>query len=872
MNYEKHSNRKKQKEIKSIPKKTTKKIGVSFIKIIAFSILLIMIVGVATGLGVAKAIIDSAPEITSIESVQPQGFTTIIYDQAGSEVQELHGDDANRINVEIDQIPKYLQDAIVAVEDERFYQHNGIDMKGIIRAIFQNIQEGGIASGASTITQQVIKNNMLSTEQTFERKIQEQYLAIQLEKMLNKKEILELYLNTAAFGRGTLGVQSAAHTYFNKDVSELSLAESAAIAGITQLPTYYDPVINPENNKKRQMTILNKMLEQEMINEAEYEEAINEDVYNHIQIVSQTIAEQSDYSYFVDEVIRRVANDLKIQNGFTENQAYNLIYTGGLKIYITQDLNMQRIVDEAFTNEENFPQGSEYEVRLHYSLSVQTPDGPKHYYKEEQFDTDEEAKAYVESLKAEWVTENDEILDERALYIPQPQSAMIIMDYYTGHVKAISGGRGEKIGNQTFNRATQAKRQPGSTFKPLAAYLPAIDTRGYTLATVIDDVPFEIILANGKPYSPQNWYKKQEYNYWGLSTVRKGIEWSMNILAVKTIFDVGVDTAFDYLYALGFTTLHERTERDGKIFTDKTLSLPLGGLTDGVYLYELNAAYGAIANGGVYTEPIFYTRVLDHDGAIMLNNEPATRTVMKETTAFLLTSAMQSVVNSGTGNTAKFPNMSIAGKTGTTTDSVDLSFCGYTPYYVASIWLGYDQPEPMYNVSGSIHTRLWRTVMEQIHADLPSKDFKRPSGIVGATICTESGKLATDLCAHDPRGNTTRYEYFAAGTVPTESCDVHVKATVCKDSELFATEYCPEESKEEKIFIVRPEPLIPENWDPADPPRIKDFQYELPASMVGEYCNIHGPDFELPEIELPEIELPGDQEIPLSLDGVIDND
>lgn len=848
MNFGKKAAKKKQENIHSVPKKKTKKVGITFIKVFTFSILLIGIIGVATGLGIAKAIIDSAPPL-DLQKVVPEGYATIIYDQTGNEIQQLHGEDANRIYVQLDQIPKHMQDAVVAIEDERFWQHNGVDIQGIFRAIYNNIKVGDLtASGASTLTQQVIKNNVLSTEKKFERKIQEQYLAVQLEKEIDKKKILELYLNTSPFGRGTLGVQTAASTYFNKDISELTIAESAVIASITQRPTYYDPVINPENNRARQTIVLQKMLEQGYITQAEYDTALAEDVYGHIQIINQTIEEQSDYSYFVDEVIREVSEDLKVQKGYTETEAFNLIYRGGLSIYITQDLEMQKIVDDVFINEINFPPKEQmYAVRLMFTLSVQTANGAEHHYEEAEFDTQEEAEAHIEALKSEWVKEGDEILAEKALFIPQPQAAMVIMDYHNGHVKALAGGRGEKIGNQTFNRATQAKRQPGSTFKVLAAYLPAIDTMGYTLATVIDDVPFTVSTGGGS-YSPKNWYK----GYRGLSTVRLAIRDSMNICAVKTIYDIGPQTGYDYLLNLGFTTLVDSEMVDGKTFTDKTLALALGGITHGVTPLELNAAYGAIANNGVYVEPVFYTKVLNHDGALLLEKVPTTRTVMKETTSFLLTSAMRDVITSGTGTLANFGSMPIAGKTGTTQDDVDLLLSAYTPYYVATVWMGYDQPKRM-RYDKSYHSLIWKDIMQKIHEDLPYKDFERPSGITSASICTESGKLAVPgLCDKDPRGSTIKTEYFAAGTVPTESCDVHVKATICEDSGLFANEYCPEDTKKEKIFIVRPEPLNPEEWDPATGPEIADFEYELPQSMIGEYCNVHGPAFEIPQVNLPE--------------------
>lgn len=845
MNFEKTATKKKINEIKSVNKRATNKVGLTLLKVFIFAVVLGMIVAAGAGLGVAKAIFDSAPSLESLDQVRPQGFTSFIYDQNGSLIQELNTSESNRIYVEIDQIPQYLQDAIVAIEDERFFDHNGIDMRAMMRALVVNIQAGDIEEGASTITQQVIKNNILSTEKSYERKIQEQYLALQLEEMADKYEILEIYLNTAPFGRGTLGVQAAANTYFNKDVTELSLAECAVIAGITNRPTAYDPVINPENNRRRQMEILGEMLDQGMIIEAEYRKAMLEPVYTNIEITSIAIAEQSDYSYFVDETINRVAEDLKIQEGYTETQAFNLIYGGGLSIFITQDLAMQEIVDEAYLNEDNFPTRT-YAVRVMYTCSVQTPSGTEHHYDESEFDTQEEADAHIEYLKEQWVPENSEILAEKALFIPQPQSAFVIMDYYTGHIKAIAGGRGEKIGNQIFNRATQAYRQPGSTFKVLAAYLPAIDTFGYTLGTIIDDVPFEVLITGSGSYAPKNWYDRHEFNYRGLSTVKEGVMASMNILAVKTLFNVGTEASFDYLESLGFTSLIGDVNEDG--FTDKTMSLALGGVTKGVTLVELTAAFGAIANQGVYTEPIFYTKVLDHDGAILINKEPEQHTVMKETTSFLLTDAMQGVVTRGTGTPANFSGMHVAGKTGTTSNNIDYTFVGYTPYYVAGIWMGYDQQKSMPDMS--THKTLWGTIMSQIHKGLEDQEFPRPDGIVSVTICKESGKLPSELCALDPRGSTTESYYFVQGTQPTEVCDVHVSATICSDSGLFVTEFCPIDSRVEQVFIIRPEPLIPESWDPADPPRIEDYQYELPNSMENEYCNIHGPGFVEPNLEL----------------------
>ncbi len=869
MNFGKYARNKKIKQINSKSSKLRNLVSSSFFKIFVFIILLIGIITFTAGLGVFKAIIDGAPDIDHLlENIQPEGYTTIMYDLQGNEVQKLHGTDANRIYVEYDQIPDFLGHAYIAIEDERYMSHNGVDLEGLMRAAFINIKTQSFSEGASTITQQVIKNNILTPDKNIKRKVQEMYLAVQLEKHLSKEEILELYMNTISCGRGTNGVQTASQLYFNKDVWDITIAEAAVLAAITNNPSLYDPIARPELNRKRAERVLNKLLEQGYITEAEYTEAYNTDVYSQIQINSQIRKDNaSSYSYFVDETIERLVDDLTIQKGYSEAQAYNLIYRGGLSVYITQDARIQAGMDEVFGNEENYPpENEDYAIKLLYSLSVlKDPDLPDHFYHEEQFKNKEAADAYIQSVWEEkGLTQKDfdeNLAVEKPLYIPQPQAAMTLLDFQTGHVKAISGGRGVKIGNRTLNRATQSKRQPGSTFKPLAAYLPAIDGQNYTLASVFDDAPFSVSMPDGSTYSPGNWYN----GYRGLSTIREGIVDSMNILAVETTFNVGVDLAFDYLLDLGFTTLHESLVRNGQNYTDKTLALPLGGLTDGVNTLELTAAYGTIANDGVYVEPIFYTRVLDHDGNILIDKEPITRTVMKDTTAFLLTDAMVDVINYGTGTASRLRNTKIpaAGKTGTTSATKDLWFAGYTPYYAGALWMGYDDPQQMAYVR-NYHKRMWRDVMEIAHEGLPYKDFNKPATITSALICKESGKLAVDgLCTNDPRGSTARYEYFAPGTVPTETCDVHKEVFIDTSTGLFATEYCPEELVERRIMIQRVKPLDVEKLSPGVLNSIADYKYEIPYTMIGEYCNIHGPNTVItptPDEEIPSTDPmnPGD--------------
>ncbi|TCT14715.1 penicillin-binding protein 1A [Natranaerovirga pectinivora] len=896
MNFSKENNAKKQKKLQDKKKKIENKFNISFFRIIILVVVLVFIVGVGAALGAVKGIIDGAPSIDQID-VSPQGYASVIYDQFGNEIVQLTGVDANRIYVDLDMIPKHVQNAVIAIEDERFWTHNGIDLKGIMRAVFVNLRDGSLSEGASTLTQQLLKTNVFQTNaKSFDRKIQEQYLAIQIEQRLSKDQILEYYLNTVLFGSGRYGVQSASNFYFDKDIWELSIAEAAVLAATIQSPTRLQPAHHPERNRERQKIVLAKMLEQEYITQKEYEEALEEDVHSNIQSVREERPQSSSYSYFVDEVIKRVIQDLVNKNGYTETQANNLVYRGGLSIYVTQDLEMQAIVDEVLLDDSFFPpENVDYGVTLTYYVSILHADETtKHYShvtlenyfrsKNSNFNllfrNQEAAQRHVDEYLDMLMDEGDRILLETISFTPQPQASMVIMDYHTGHVKAISGGRGEKIGDRTLNRATETTRQPGSTFKVLAAFLPALDTAGMTLATVYDDVPHTY--PNGRFI--RNWYdtSRYAYNYKGLSTIRQGISYSLNIVAVKTLEDITPKLGYDYLINLGFTTVYDEIYINNQKFSDISLPLALGGLTRGVTNLELTAAYGAIANNGVYVEPIFYTRVLDHDGKLILDNAPDTRRVMKETTSFLLTKAMEDTLRPvvGTATTAALRNTSMptAGKTGTTSSANDIWFSGYTPYYVGSIWMGYDINTSMVN-DRSYHNMIWREIMEKIHKDLPNKNFETPSGIVTAQICTESGKLAVEgLCDHDPRGSTIRTEFFARGTEPTEVCDVHYKATICTVSNKLATEYCPESTKEERVFIVRPTPLDPSTWDSSiTTPRIEDRKYELPSSMLGEYCDMHGPNSnntipDFPDFEFSEFYPPSIIETPSTDDNEDDPD
>ncbi|MGN8800831.1 transglycosylase domain-containing protein [Candidatus Merdisoma sp. HCP28S3_D10] len=801
MNYGKRSTSKKQKSMHSKSAKAGKKASVIFIKAFLVCLLAAGVIGLCAGIGIVKGVVDNAPDIDST-SVIPRGYKSVMIDSDGNKMAELITAGSNRVWVDIDKIPDHVQKAFIDIEDERFYEHNGVDLKGIVRAGVKGVASGfRKTEGASTITQQLLKNNVFDfmSEDTMmekiERKLQEQYLALELEKIMTKDEILEAYLNTINLGQNTLGIQAASNRYFNKDVSELTVSEAAVIAGITKSPNKYNPVSDPEENAKRRELVLSAMKKNGHISDAEYEEAMEDNVYDRIQTTNETKSTASVYSYYVDATIAQVINDLQEVKGYTSQQAYNLVYNGGLTIETAQDPAVQKIMDEETSREENYPAGSK--IGLEYALTVVKPDGMQKnyskemmekYFKENEsskfellFDSKEDAQAHIDAYKEAIVEEDDKIYETINMTV-QPQISMVVMDQSTGYVKGIVGGRGEKTESLSLNRAVDTTRQPGSTFKVVAAYAAALDSAGMTLATTQYDAPYNYDGGKGRPV--RNWTGG---NYQGWSSLRRGIEQSMNIVAVKTITDITPALGITYLENMGITTMQKEL-KNGR--NDYTQAMVLGGITNGVKNVELTAAYATIANGGVYEKPVFYTKITDHDGNVLIDNTEAySRTVLKDSTAWLLTSAMQDVVTQGTGKAVNFGGMSIAGKTGTTSDNRDVWFVGYTPYYTAGIWAGYDNNHELSSKKGetNYHKKIWKAVMSRLSEGQENIGFPKPSSVTSATVCAASGKLPIPgIC-----DGMVKTEYFAEGTVPTEYCDVHVTGEACVESGALATDACP---------------------------------------------------------------------------------
>ncbi|MBC5740442.1 PBP1A family penicillin-binding protein [Blautia sp. 2744] len=784
MNYGKKSVSKKRNSLISRTAMMGKRAHVSLIRVLFVVLITICVVIGCTGIGAFRGIIDNAPDVNDID-ISPLGYATFLYDGDGNQLRKLTAPSSNRLPVSIDQIPVDLQHAVVAIEDERFYEHNGIDVRGILRAFVKNLSSGNLSEGASTITQQLLKNNVFTNwtqESTwlerFTRKIQEQYLAVEIEKKINNKNvILENYLNTINLGAGTYGVQAAARKYFNKDVWDLNLSECTTLAGITQNPTQYNPIEHPEANAKRRKEVLDHMIDQGYITQEQYDQVINDDIYSEIQ-AAQVLNEETDntvYSYFEDELIDQVINDLMNIKGYTRTQAQNLVYSGGLSIYTTQDASIQKILDEEYADPSNYPDYVQY--ALDYALTVQNPDGEEVNYSKEMlrlyfqnedpefdllFDSQEEGQSYVDRYKEHVLADGSTVVSERVSFAPQPQSSMSIIDQHTGYVKAIIGGRGEKTASLTLNRATDTTRQPGSTFKILSTYAPALNEKGMTLATTFEDEPY-----NYPDGSPVNNASK---SYGGTTTIRRAIQNSINVVAVKCLEEVTPELGLQYLDNFGFTTLAHGTEADkdadGTIWTDANLPMALGGLTHGVTNVELCAAYAAIANNGNYIEPIYYTKILDHNGNVLIEKNSAGRSVIKESTAWLLTSAMEDVVNQGTGTACQLDDMTVAGKTGTTDAYNDLWFVGYTPYYTCAVWSGFDNNEKLPEDAREFHKNLWKKVMTRIHEGLPDKEFDMPASVEKISICEETGLLPRAGCP-------VITEYFDIGDVPTDYCDQH---------------------------------------------------------------------------------------------------
>lgn len=685
-----------------------------FAGILAITVLLIAAIAGGIVFGALAGVIGNT-DLSVVQNIQQSlslNLTSFIYtiDSNGNEIQlEVLYDEENRVWADLDEIPDNLQKAFIAIEDERFYSHNGFDIKRTVGAAIGYIEKkitgsSGSTYGGSTITQQLIKNLTGDDDYSVDRKVQEIYRAYKLEEELEKDEILELYLNTIYLSQQCNGVKSASKVYFNKELSDLTLSECATIAAITQYPTKYDPKRNPENNKERRNVILNKMCELGYITKEERDAAKATEV---ITVAShETDAYTSTTSYYADALIEQVLSDLINKGGYAESIAKQMLYSGGLKIYAAMDPRIQSIMDTYYADDSHFPK-----------------------------------------------TSGDTIV----------QSSMVIIDPTTGYVVGVVGGRGAKDSSRTLNRATQTLRQPGSSIKPLAIYSPAVEYGNITPSTIVSDVEITI-----DEWTPRN----DDREFRGDITVSSALAGSRNVPAVRILQNLGLDRSFSFLqknYRIS-SLVESRKSDSGKIFTDKGYAaIGLGGLTDGVSVLEIAAAYVPFVAEGYYYEPAFYTKVLDSNGEILLERNPSPQPAISESTAVTMTQMLRGVVTSGTGTSARLNKMPSAGKTGTTSNNNDRWFVGYSPYYVGAVWYGYDIPKSLRGISGNPSAKVWKGIMDLVHEGLPYKDFNSLGNTSHYLVCGDSGLLPNSTCTKLTFGDYTR------SLAPKSRCNVHAE-------------------------------------------------------------------------------------------------
>ena len=742
--------------------------AVKWIFITLWTVLLIGVCTALIGLHFFKEYIETSvvPNVEVRAEDYTMSLSSFVYyedKETGTwkEFQNVHGAE-NRILVDLDEMSPYLWQAAVAVEDKRFFQHQGVDWIRTLGAV-KELAIGDGSYGGSTIPQQVLKNMTKDNRPYVNRKVREIFRALEFEKNYKKEYILELYLNTIFLGQNCCGVQTAAQFYFGKDAKDLSLAESACIIAITNNPSLYGPMydvtytredgtkVTPrELNKKRQETILDTMAKEDVINpetglpyitQAQADAAKAEVLHfadgstSVDEIVEKAVGKIEINSWFVDQVLWDVARDLQDEYNITEDEAFTRLYNSGYHIYTTLDPKIQELAESVYEDRSN--------------LDVTSRNG-------------------------------------------QPlQSAITIIDPYTGNIVAMVGKVGEKDGNLIWNYAT-GKRQVGSSMKPLTAYAPALDAGVITQGSVFDNYPVQEL--NGSP-----WPKNSPNTYTGFTSVRVGVQKSINTIAVQALQSVGVEEA----YRFATENLNLNLVADDMVVG----ALGMGGLSHGLNTVEMAAAYACFANGGIYNEPRTYVRVTRVDNTTgqevtVLENEGESHVAMKDTTAYLMTDMLKNAVAAGTGNQAKFNGMHIAGKTGTTNKNYDRYFVGYTPYYVAAVWTGYDNNERI-SYNGNPAITMWKKVMEPLHMELPDKDFEnKPStGLTSITVCLDSGMLPTDACRADPRGNRTASFTAAAGTGPTEECTMHKMVEYCTEGHCIAGDTCPAETVEQRAYL-----------------------------------------------------------------------
>ena len=695
---EKNINQNKKKN-SSKTKKQPKSFKHFLIKFGIFIVILTLLIGICF-------LIFKAYTFQNLAKDMFKNTPSTVFDTNKNIIAQI-GAERNREQIEFADLPEYLVNAYVSIEDQRFYRHHGIDIRRTGAAVLSYITNGGSSSfGGSTITQQLVKNITGDDSNSIFRKVKEWFYAFTLEISCSKEDILEAYFNIIYTGPNIYGVQEAAHYYFNKDITQLSLAQCAFLAGINNAPNSYNPFSDTDRTERianRTKTVLNKMLELEYISEDEYQTAIAE-VDNGLSFSQGELSSNTSiYSYHTDALINEVISDLSDRKHITQDFATNYLYMSGSSIYSTENSEIQKVLENECEN----------------------------------------TRYVLKSSNGEDTS----------------QAAMVIIDHSTGYVVACTGGLGEKNTSRSFNRATQMTRQTGSAMKPLAVLLPAITKKLVTNVTVFADEPTTFIDYNGEEYSPVNYD-----GYKGSITLRQAVESSQNIPFVKIMEQLTPQVAIQYLEKMGITTLNEK---------DVNLALALGGLDKGISPLEFAGGYATIANDGIYIEPTFYTKVTSTSGETVLNSKQKKRRVISKDVASILKQLLTEPVTGtyGTATYCSITGIDVAAKTGTTNENYDRWLCGFTPYYTAVCWYGFDMNESIDFNGRNPAGLIWSNVMKEIHSGLPNTKFEMSSGVVTATICRDSGKVANSSCPN------TFTEYFLKGTVP-DGCTQHSESSL----------------------------------------------------------------------------------------------
>ena len=730
--------------------------------------------------GIAKAFVDTAPTL-DLAALDAQDKTSFIYDSQGNLITDYKGTE-DRIMVSIDEIPEMLQNAFIAVEDARFYEHNGVDVKRIVGALVANFTSGS-TQGGSTITQQLIKQTVLSSEQSYKRKLQEAYLAMELETRYTKKQILESYLNTIFLGGSYYGVRVAAYGYFGKSLDQLTLRECAMLAGLTRSPNYYNPRSNfytrntegsstPDITNNRTDYVLRQMRENGLITAQQYNAALDRSTASVLE-KSPASTDMYAYPHYVEYAISDVVDTFLDLNGLEDTSANryameNKLRTGGYSVYLCLDTEIQEIVEDTLANWSSYPRLRDPSDKVYQSRNS---DG-----------------TYTE--------------------IEQPQAAACVFDYRTGELKAIVGGRYKPTTRKTLNRASGMTMPVGSSIKPLTVYAPAIDL-GASPASIAYNMPVPISGwkdSSGKDSWPKNYGGG---GYKGPQSFRSALRNSYNTAAAQILMTyVGVSRSVEYLHLMGIPDKNINADPFG-------LALGSSGLTP----VQMAVAFGTIANKGVYQQPLSFSRIVDSNGNVVvdMHQQQDRHQVFKPSTAYLVVDMLKEAVQSGTGTKAKISSQVVAGKTGTNSDSKGVFFAGMTGWYSGSVWIGHDNYKALSSkaTGGNAAAPLWQSFMEKIHKakNLDSREIidGTPSdyNLVRVTTCGVSGQLATDACYNDVNGYKTITDYWSADSVPTAYCSMHKSVSVCTESGLLATDYCPSYSVETRgiVLIPRGHPL-----------------------------------------------------------------